>query len=50
MTARGKAYRGLSISNDAKAWSTGDPEKIAKRYVRKALWRTFARLMGKYVR
>jgi hypothetical protein len=37
------AYRVARASRDAKAYSSGDPVKIAKRVGRKAVWRTVAK-------
>lgn len=36
--------RAASYSADAKAISSGSPERIAKRYVRKAAWRGLGRI------
>ena len=43
-------YKLASASNDAKAISTGKPEKVAARIVRKSIWRVVTRELKRGLR
>lgn len=42
--ARRAAYRTGAVLGDVQAVASGDPGKVAKRVVRKAAWKAWARL------
>ena len=37
-------YRLAALLGDLQAWASGDPRRIARRYARKWLWRTWFRM------
>lgn len=54
MSAISKIRRALygtaSVLGDAQAIGSGSPERIAKRFIRKNLYRTFGRVMRRTIR